>query len=83
VPELGRSSPTYRRASERIIQEWRGFRRALCPEDREAFDRLLEHVRDHAAAGSSCDSPDPVESMLMSMLLEHEKELRRLRREER
>ncbi len=79
---MGRTAPTYRRASERIIDEWKGFRRALRPEDREAFDLLMEHVRDHAAAGSNCDSPDPVEGMILSMLLEHEKEIRRLRRGE-
>lgn len=80
---MGRTSPTYRRASERIIDEWKGFRRALPPEDREAFDHLLEHIRDHAAAGSNCESPDPVESMILSILLEHEKRIRGMAKERR
>ncbi len=58
-----------------MAQQWNDFRRALRKEDREAFDSLLNNARVHASAATYAISLDPVESALLSMLLEHEKEL--------
>lgn len=63
-----------------MAQQWNDFRRALRKEDREAFDSLMNNARMHASASTYAISLDPVESALLSMLLEHEKELLELRR---
>jgi len=71
----GRTVPTYRLALESMAQQWNDFRRALRKDDREAFDSLMNSARIHASASTYAISLDPVESALLSMLLEHEKEL--------
>jgi len=73
--------PTYRMALEALANQWDDFRRALRKEDREAFDSLVNKARMHASAGTYAIVLDPSESAVLSMLLEHEKELARLRTE--
>ncbi len=63
-----------------MAQQWNDFRRALRKGDREAFDELMNKARMHASAATYAISMDPTESALLSMLLEHEKELARLRK---
>jgi hypothetical protein len=77
---MGRTVPTYRMASESLFQSWSDYRRALPQEDREAFDRLSDKVRMHASACSVAAFLDPLEGALLSILLEQEKELERLRK---
>ena len=55
------------------IEEWRKFRRALRKEDQEFLDRLFEKARLHIHAGVYASRPWPFETILISMLLEHEK----------
>ena len=73
--------PTYRLALEAMARQWNDFRRALRKDDREAFDSLMNRARMHASAATYAISMDPTESALLSMLLEHEKELLALRKE--
>jgi len=61
------------------------FRRALTKEQQECFDSLFRHAKLHRPAGVLQAAPLPMESILLSMLLEHErmlqvvlKEIRRL-----
>lgn len=77
---MGRTVPTYRTVLENLIEEWQVFRRALRKEDKEAFDRLMEKARMHASAASYDARTDPVESLIISILLEQEKELGELRK---
>lgn len=72
---MGRTVPTYRMALESMAQQWNDFRRALRKDDRDAFDSLINRARMHASASTFAISLDPVESALLSMLLEHEKML--------
>jgi hypothetical protein len=67
-------------ASETIFRNWSDFRRALPLEDREAFDRLSDKVRMHASAATCAAFLDPLEGALLSILLEQEKDLERLRK---
>ncbi len=71
--------PTYRMTLESIIQSWADFRRALPREDREAFDHMVNRARMHASASTYAAFSDPVEGALLSILLEQEKEIRRLK----
>lgn len=72
---MGRTVPTYRMALESMAQQWNDFRRALRKDDRDAFDSLINRARMHASASTFAISLDPMESALLSMLLEHEKML--------
>jgi DNA-binding response OmpR family regulator len=62
-------------ALEAMAQQWNDFRRAL-----RSFDSLITRARMHASASTYAISLDPTESALLSMLLEHEKEILDLRR---
>ncbi len=78
---MGRTVPTYRMALESIIRSWADFRRALPKEDREVFDQMMSRARMHASASTYAALSDPVEGALLSILLEQEKEIRRLKGE--
>ncbi len=78
---MGRTVATYRLALESMAQQWNDFRRALRSGDKDAFDALVNRARMHASAATYAISLDPTESALLSMLLEHEKELLSLRKQ--
>lgn len=78
---MGRTVPTQRQTLESILRSWQAFRRGLRGEDREAFDRLLDRARRHNSASSYAALNDPVEGVLLAILLEQEKEIERLRKE--
>jgi hypothetical protein len=43
--------------------------------DREAFDRMMDACRLHVMASGNATRPDPLEAMLISILLEHQLKL--------
>lgn len=68
---MGRTVPTYRQALEERLRRWEAFRRLLLtPEERTAFDRLLTGARRYAAQATYVGSPDLLESLLLSVLLD-------------
>jgi dihydroxyacetone kinase-like predicted kinase len=79
---MGRTVPTYRNTLESIIGSWSDYRRALAKDDREVFDGMVNRARLHASAATYAAFSDPVEGALLSILLEQEKEIRRLKGEE-
>ncbi|MDP3182810.1 MAG: hypothetical protein Q8M54_08350 [Desulfobaccales bacterium] len=72
---MGRTVLPYSRVWEEERQRWLKFRRALRREDQAHLDRLFELARLHLQAGVYASAPWPLESMLLSMLLEHQKAL--------
>jgi hypothetical protein len=64
---------------EKEIQEWKKFRRALRKEDQQFLDQLFEKARLHVEAAVSVSRPWPFETILISILLEHEKALAELK----
>ena len=50
---MGRSVPSWRMRVENELQNLAPYRRALTPMDREAFDALLNEVRERRTAGDS------------------------------
>lgn len=72
---MGRTVPTYREALEREKRKWREFKNSLKKGERKAFERLLEDCDLHVSAGSQVKSPNPFREMVMSILLEQQKEL--------
>ena len=76
---MGRTEPTFRNLLDRLEADWRDYRRGLTGEEQKAFDALFQKARAHASASMNAARADPMESVFLSMLLEHEQELRRLR----
>ena len=77
---MGRTVPTYRTVLEALISDWQGFRKALRKEDAEAFDRLMDKARGLASAAGYDPRLDPMESVVMSILVQLEKEIAELRK---
>ncbi len=76
---MGRTVPTYRMILEHAIKKWDNFRRALRRGDRESFDKMMNKARMHSSASIFNIQIDPTESMFMSILLDQEKELDKLK----
>jgi hypothetical protein len=72
---VGRTVLPYSQVWEAERSRWLKFRRALRREDQAHLDRLFESARLHLQAGVYAANPWPLESMLLSMLLEHQKAL--------
>ena len=64
---------------EQEVQEWEKFRMALRKEDQQFLDRLFEKARAHIQAGVEASRPWLFETILISILLEHEKAMVELR----
>jgi hypothetical protein len=66
---------------EEEIHGWSRFRDALRLDERQVFDEMLDACRLHASAASMSSRPVLMESMLISILLEQQKAIKRLRDE--
>jgi len=76
---MERADLPFSQVIEQEIQEWKKFQRALRKEEQQFLDRLFEKARLHVQAVDSASRPWPFETILISMLLEHEKALVELR----
>jgi len=76
---MGRTVLPFSRLLEQEVQEWKKFRRGLRKEDQQFLDRLFEEARLHVQAGVYASKPWPFETILISILLEHEKAIVELR----
>lgn len=80
---MGRTNPTYRDYLRQFEDDWQSFRRGLRREFERDFDRLFDRARNHADAAGYHNATDPDVALLLSVLLAHERELRRLREQTR
>ena len=78
---MGKTVESYRMALDREVQRWSGFARALRKEDREAFEQLIDICRNYASAGSNATRPVLFEPMVLSILLDQQKTLNKLKKE--
>lgn len=76
---MGRTVPSFRNLLEDIIKELSVFRRALRGEDKTAFDSLMNKAREHASSCTVAPVLEPMDSIFLSILVEHQKELNSLR----
>jgi hypothetical protein len=76
---MGRTVLPFSQVLEQEAQEWRKFRRGLRKEDQQFLDRIFEAARLHVQAGVYASRPWPFETILISILIEHEKALVELR----
>ncbi|MFW9946320.1 MAG: hypothetical protein ACFFBZ_07305 [Promethearchaeota archaeon] len=72
---MGRTVPSFRPALEHEIESWKDFKRALRPEERRVFDKLMNYARIHADAGSLAGRPILSEILFISFALEQEKKI--------
>lgn len=67
---------------EQIVEtyglEWKGFKDAMDDMDKEVFLDLIERAKRHAEAVSKTEYPNMFESVVMSILVEHQRELQQL-----
>ena len=78
---MGKTVPSYRMALEDEIGRWKGFAKAPCIEDKEAFEALMDACRSFASAGSNATQPIIFEPMIMSILLSQQKKIMILEKE--
>ena len=76
---MGRTIPSYRGELEEIITELNTYRRALRGDDKIAFDNIMNRARQHASSCTLLPLFDPVDCLLLSILLEQEKEIKLLK----
>ncbi len=76
---MGRTVLPYSQVLEREYQDWKKFRRGLRREDQAILDRLFDLARLHVQAGVYASRPWPLETILISILIEQEKALAGLR----
>lgn len=62
---------------EKEIESWRGFWETLREDDRKLFKEMLQETRKHAPAIATKAQPFPIEPVLMAILLEQYKQLRK------
>ena len=76
---MGTTDLSFNQVLEKEIQEWKNFRSAPPKEDQQFLDRLFEKAMLHVEAGVLASRPSPFETILISILLEHEKALAELK----
>lgn len=75
---MGRTVPAFRPALEHEIESWKDFKRALRPEDRTLFNKLMNYARIHADAGSLGARPMLSEVLFISFAIEQERKIEQL-----
>lgn len=75
---MGRTIPTFRRMLDRLEAEWEDYADVLRKDEREAWEALWNQARRHAAASTNQAPLEPLDAVLMSLLLEHEMRLMRI-----
>ena len=77
---MGRTLPTLRHVLDHLEFAWRDYRRCLTREEQALFDGLWQKARAHASAMANQSPLDPMQAVVLSMLLEQQREIERLRR---
>jgi hypothetical protein len=75
---LGRTIPSFRIASEMERWKWRPFRHTLDKKDRKIFDEMFSYSRFYNSAGTMACRPVLIHTIIMSIIFEHYKQLRKI-----
>ncbi|TGL58149.1 hypothetical protein EHQ58_12265 [Leptospira ognonensis] len=78
---MGRTIAPYSRQVLQIEDSLGEFRRALRKSDQEIFDELLRTAKLQVQAGVMAASPYPIDSMLLTMVIQLKKEMGVLQKE--
>jgi hypothetical protein len=77
---MGRTIPCYRIATEMERNKWKAFRQRLDKNDRKEFDKMFSYSRLFNSAGSNACQPILIHPILMSIILEHYKQLEAIKK---
>jgi len=81
LEDIGRAEKSYLEQVDEIEEEWSKFRRALTSEeDKEIFDKVIRHAKIHNKAGDEADRSSSLETFFMSVMLEQQLEIMRLKK---
>ncbi|MBC2696987.1 MAG: hypothetical protein HF974_01335 [ANME-2 cluster archaeon] len=72
---MGRTVPSFRMLLDSITMELGDFRRALRRRDQQVFDRIMDMAREHASASTVAASIDPMDTIVLSILIEQQKQI--------
>ena len=75
---MGRTIPSYRIATEIEKRKWKSFREALDKSERKIFDEMVSYSRLYNAAGVMACKPVLIQPILMSIIFENYKQLKKL-----
>ena len=75
---MGRTVAPFSQVLEQEERAFSKFRRALRKEDQEAFDRLFAAGKHHVAPAVYASHPWPMDLILLSALIEQQKQISRL-----
>jgi hypothetical protein len=75
---MGRTIPSYRIAIEMERSKWKIIRQMLDKKDRKEFDKMFSYSRLYNSAGSNACRPILTHPILMSIIFEHYKQLKKL-----
>jgi hypothetical protein len=75
---MGRTIPSYRIAAEMERNKWKVFRQILDKKDRKMFDQMFSYSKLYNSAGSNACRPILIHPILMSIIFEHYKQLKKL-----
>jgi len=78
---MGRTVPTFTNLIDAELSSWTKFRRGLRKEDQEVFDEIFRAAKLHLAENFYAMRAVPFESMMMSILVEQQKRIKRLEEE--
>ena len=76
---MGRTIPSYRLASERERRKWHLFRQELDKRERKMFDEMVFISRLYNVAGVGACKPVLLQPILISIIIEHYKQLNKLK----
>lgn len=75
---MGRTNPTYRDTLRALQDRWSDFERALRCRDKPHFEHLFQYAHRHADAGGYQNHDEPLFPVILSILLEQEKQMQQL-----
>ena len=78
---MGRTVPTFTNLIDMELASWAKFRRGLRKEDQDVFDEIFRAAKLHLAENFYAMRAVPFESMMMSILVEQQKRIKRLEEE--
>ena len=72
---MGKTLPPFSQLIDHERRRWAPFTRPLPKADRATFDRLFDDAKRHVQAGVCQSRPVPLETIILAVLLEQQKQL--------
>jgi membrane protein insertase Oxa1/YidC/SpoIIIJ len=79
---MGRTVPSFRIVAEWEKSKWKPFRQQLDKSERKMFDEMMSYPQLYNVAGVGACKPVLIQPILMSIIFEHYKQLRKLSEQE-